>query len=478
MSWKNDLEENPLIPVSSTPTPPSAPPASPLPVRRPRIAITLGDPCGVGAELLLISLAAINRWADVIVVGSKAGPDLLEHQAVTGRKVYWHWEDHTSSRQPVSGETVYDLYTNASPDASPSQGGIAGQALWIDPTPEIVFQNLVLGEGSAASGKAAVEAVRTGARLVMTGQADALVTLPLSKAAAHQAGYNIPGHTEFLQELSGTEITRMAFVSPSLCVVLHTVHQSLRSVVEELSMDGVAETLSFSADRFIQLTGKNDLRVALCALNPHAGEGGAFGEEETLLSEAVVLAEASFMDFDLLGESTPFEHVASPFRPDSVPEGWAIFPSRARNSTQTLGQHSGLIPMISPTGHAGLEMEKVGKPGARPSRRPAPHFFGPLPADSLFHRASNGEFDLVVALYHDQGLIPIKVLEPKRAVNLTLGLPFIRTSPDHGTAFDKAGLWKADPSNFLEATALAVRLAARAQNETWKAEVAVTESLT
>jgi 4-hydroxythreonine-4-phosphate dehydrogenase len=92
-----------------------------------------------------------------------------------------------------------------------------------------------------------------------------------------------------------------------------------------------------------------------------------------------------------------------------------------------------------------------------------PSFFGPLPSDSLFHRAAKGDFDLVVALYHDQGLIPIKVLEPKRAVNLTLGLPFIRTSPDHGTAFDKAGKWIADSQNFLEATALAVRLAERAR---------------
>jgi 4-hydroxythreonine-4-phosphate dehydrogenase len=99
----------------------------------------------------------------------------------------------------------------------------------------------------------------------------------------------------------------------------------------------------------------------------------------------------------------------------------------------------------------------------------APRFFGPLPADTLFQRAARGEFDLVVALYHDQGLIPIKVLEPDRAVNLTLGLPYIRTSPDHGTAFDLAGLWRADPVNFMEAAALAVRLAGRAKGQPWRA---------
>ncbi len=340
-----------------------------------------------------------------------------------------------------------------------------GHALWIDPTPDITAPILKLGEGSAASGKAALEAVRVGAHLVMVGEADALVTLPISKAAAHLAGYHIPGHTEFLQELSGSPITRMAFVSPSLKIVLHTVHQSLRSVVEGITADSVAQTLSFAADRFIQLTGKNDLRVALCALNPHAGEGGAFGEEETALAEAVVMAEAAFMDFELNEVAMPFGHVASPFISRSVPDGWEIFPSRSRNT--------GAVPIVATTTHSGLEIEQRSQFDLPllPSARPAPHFFGPLSADSLFHRAAKGEFDVVVALYHDQGLIPIKVLEPARAVNLTLGLPFIRTSPDHGTAFDKAGLWKSDATNFLEATALAVRLAARAKRETWSAEV-------
>ena len=102
---------------------------------------------------------------------------------------------------------------------------------------------------------------------------------------------------------------------------------------------------------------------------------------------------------------------------------------------------------------------------------PAPSFFGPLPSDTVFQRAVQGEFDLVVALYHDQGLIPVKVLEANRAVNLTLGLPFIRCSPDHGTAFDKAGRWAADATNFLEAAALAVRLAGRSCGEPWQAVI-------
>jgi 4-hydroxythreonine-4-phosphate dehydrogenase len=103
-------------------------------------------------------------------------------------------------------------------------------------------------------------------------------------------------------------------------------------------------------------------------------------------------------------------------------------------------------------------------------------FTGPLPSDTLFQRAARGEFDLVVALYHDQGLIPVKVLEPDRAVNLTLGLPYIRTSPDHGTAFDRAGSWSADATNFMEAAALAVRLAGRAKGEPWHASAAPREA--
>jgi len=293
----------------------------------------------------------------------------------------------------------------------------------------------------------------------MDGLGDALVTLPLSKAAAHQAGYTIPGHTEYLQELSGSPITRMAFVSPSLSVVLHTVHQSLRSVVDDLNADAVAETLSFAADRFIQLTGKMDLRVALCALNPHGGEGGAFGEEEALLEEALTMAEASFLDFGGSPSVGPYAFLPSPFEPGPVPEGWEVFPAKTRPAFSVLrGQRDLEVISVGPTPEATLD-------------RPAPRFFGPLPADTVFQRAARREFDLVVALYHDQGLIPLKVLEPTRAVNLTLGLPFIRTSPDHGTAFDKAGQWAADATNFLEATALAVRLAGRARREPWQAEV-------
>lgn len=408
--------------------------------RRPHLAITLGDPCGIGPELLLGSLGALNQWADVTVIGARAGVDLLA--GASGRApVAWNWGP-ASGPGPApaapAGAVAAGLWTSPVPDADHP-----GYAAWLDPTPDVAAGALALGRGSATSGRCAVEGVRLGAALVAEGRADALVTLPLAKSAAHQAGYPIPGHTEFLQDLCGSPIVRMAFASPSLSVVLHTVHQSLRSVVEGLDAAAVAETLVFAADRFLQLTGKSGLRVALCALNPHAGEGGAFGREEAVLEDALDRARAAFRGFDGTPASAPFARVPSPFGLDPAPAGWSI--------------HTGPDPLAADPG------------GAERPALAAPVFSGPHPSDTLFQRAARGEFDLVVALYHDQGLIPVKVLEPDRAVNLTLGLPYIRTSPDHGTAFDRAGRWSASAANFLEAAALAVRLAGRAKGQPWRA---------
>ncbi|HEX7553352.1 MAG TPA: 4-hydroxythreonine-4-phosphate dehydrogenase PdxA [Geothrix sp.] len=425
--------------------------------RRPRIVISLGDPCGIGPELLLGSLAAIQAWTDVTVVGARAGVDLLE--GLPGNRVAWRWVEAAQATPLGFTGKAHGLQVLSVGD---HPGQILAEALWLDPTPDIGRDQLTLGVGSAASGQATVVAIRVAALMALGGFADALVTLPMSKAAAHLAGFDIPGHTEYLQELSGAPITRMAFVSPRLNIVLHTVHQSLRSVVETLDAEGVAETLTFAADRFMQLTGNMNLRVALCALNPHAGEAGAFGGEEQMLVDALVQAEASFLDFHS-ARGGPYPDQVSPFPAGPAPEGWQIFPAEAPAQFQP-----------RPAGQRGLEVLLTGRPSDE--SRPNPQFFGPLASDSLFNRAARGEFDLVVALYHDQGLIPIKLLEPDRAVNLTLGLPFIRTSPDHGTAFDKAGLWVADAQNFLEATALAVRLAGRAHYAVWPARVAPPEA--
>ena len=344
-------------------------------MRRPRLAITLGDPAGIGPELLLKSIPELSAMAELAVVGARAGVELLER---AGHAPFgWSWE-------PATGGEFGAAWTLRRGEA---------EIHWVDPMPGMQNE-LALGQGSAASGRCAVEAIRLAARFVTDGRADALVTLPISKAAAMASGHPFPGHTEYLQALTGAPKVRMAFLGPKLRVVLHSVHQSLRSAIEELDADAVADTLAFSAEQLGRLEGLAEPRIALAALNPHAGEQGAFGDEEVVLSDALDLAR--------------------------------------RRSTV---------------------------PGAR--------FSGPHSADSLFRRLAGGEFDAVVALYHDQGLIPVKTLEGDRAVNVTLGLPFVRTSPDHGTAFDKAGQWIADPSNFQEAARVAIRLAGRLKGQPW-----------
>ena len=338
--------------------------------QRPRLAITLGDPCGIGPELLIKTLPSIaGKWRPT-VYGTPAAIELLPAEyAKYGYR-----------------EGILNI------------GGL--EIAWLDPCPGVSSCDLPLGTPSALSGLCSVEAVRLAALDVMAGRADALLTLPISKAAARMAGYAIPGHTELLKEITRAESVRMAFIGPRLKVLMHSTHQSLRSAIDGLDAGAVAETLIFAARHLSPLLKIASIRVALCALNPHAGEHGAFGTEETLLEQSIKTARS-------------------------------FFDSQACEKTRT-------GPVGAIDGH--------------------PAFFGPCPADSVFLRASRGGFDVVVALYHDQGLIPIKLLEPESAVNVTLGLPFIRTSPDHGTAFDIAGKWVADAGNTLAASDLALAL--------------------
>jgi 4-hydroxythreonine-4-phosphate dehydrogenase len=323
------------------------------------LAITLGDPVGIGPEVLLKLLPNIlagdNR---VTIYGSSAGMAILPDCGV----------DYSfGGGKFVFGATEID---------------------WTDPAPEIGPNDLRLGVPSAPSGRCAVEAVKLATADVLSGKADAMLTLPLSKSAARMAGYDINGHTELLQQITGSPKVQMAFVGPKLKVALHTAHQSLRSTMAELSAESVADTLLFVSTHFVPMLGLQSAKVALCALNPHAGEGGLFGDEEKMLGQAIEIAKKS------------------------------------SNASSTN----------------------------------LPEFSGPWPADTIFLRASKGEFDIVVALYHDQGMIPVKLLEPSDTVNLTVGLPFIRTSPGHGTAFDIAGKWAADPGNALAAANLAFSL--------------------
>lgn len=246
------------------------------------------------------------------------------------------------------------------------------------------LEPIQLGQVSAAGGRAAAEAVLRAVRDALAGRVDALVTAPLHKESLHAAGYPWPGHTEMLAEAAGSSDVAMMFVGGGLRVALLTIHRALRSVPDALTRDEllrVARLLHRELPRF----GDERRRIAVCGLNPHAGEGGLFGDEERKI----------------------------------------------------------LAPAIGELQAEGLDVH------------------GPFPADSLFVRALKGEFDAVIAAYHDQGLIPVKLAAFGHAVNVTLGLPFVRTSVDHGTGFDIAAKGVAQETSFVTAMKLAVELVAR-----------------
>ena len=220
---------------------------------------------------------------------------------------------------------------------------------------------------------------------VQAGAARALVTAPIHKEALHAAGSPYPGHTEMLQALAGGAPVRMMLANEELRTVLVTIHCSLRQAIERVTRESVRETLVITHTALRRM-GLATPRIAVAGLNPHAGEGGLFGDEEIV-------------------------HIA---------------------------------PAIADARAAGIEAS------------------GPFAPDTIFMRARRGEFDVVVAMVHDHGLIPVKYLGVEQGVNVTLGLPFVRTSPDHGTAFDIAGRGVADPASLAAALAMARRLTADA----------------
>jgi len=234
-------------------------------------------------------------------------------------------------------------------------------------------------------GRASAAFLEDAVAAAQAGMIDALVTAPISKQAWRLAGYRFPGHTEMLAKRTRSRNYAMMFVAPQLKVVLATIHEPLFAVRDRFSIGCVFNPIDLADRALRDLFGIADPRIALCGLNPHAGEGGSIGDEEKRIIEPAALMAA--------------------------------------------------------------------EAGANVS--------GPYPADTLFRRAVAGEFDCVIAMYHDQGLIPIKLLAWRKAVNLTLGIPFIRTSPSHGTAFDIAGKNRADPEPMKAAIRLAIDLAAK-----------------
>ena len=308
-----------------------------------RLALTLGDPAGIGPEVVLRALADRERPAASMVL---YGPlsSLQDRARRFGLKL-----------PEELGAEVVDI----------ALGG-----------------PVALGRTSAAGGRAAALAVLRAADDAKAGRVDAIVTAPLNKESLHAAGYPWPGHTEMLAEAAGTADVAMMFVGGTLRVALLTIHRALRSVADAVTPAEVRRVVRL-VHRELPRFGTARRRIAVCGLNPHAGEGGLFGTEEQDV----------------------------------------------------------IRPALESLRGEGIEVS------------------GPYPADSLFVRAARGEFEAVVAGYHDQGLIPVKLLAFGHAVNVTIGLPFVRTSVDHGTGFDIVEKGTADGKSMVEAMKLAVTLA-------------------
>jgi len=304
----------------------------------PRIGITLGDPAGIGPEVVSQAL--------------RAGA-------------------HGSACVRVYGDL----------DALERAGGLPASVV----RKSFASAQVAAGKPNAEAAHGVIEAIRCAARDCLAGEIDAMVTAPISKQVIAQAGYAYPGHTELLAEAAQVPRAVMLLVGRGLRVGLATIHCPLREVPERLSQPELVEVMAVMHCDLARLFAIPRPRIGVCGLNPHAGEGGRFGDEEArIIRPAVELACARGID-------------------------------------------------------------------AR----------GPFAADSLFHRAVVGEFDAVLGMYHDQALGPLKVHAFGRAVNVTLGLPLIRTSVDHGTAFDIAGQGRADSGSMLEALQLAIELAGR-----------------
>jgi 4-hydroxythreonine-4-phosphate dehydrogenase len=327
---------------------------------RPRIAITMGDAAGVGPEVIMKALAHRELYAIArpLVVGD------AKRLAAAGR---------------VVGSSLVVSVITEPEDARFEPGTVDCIDLALVP-PDTPF-----GQLSAACGEAAYRFVERAVALALAGKVDAICTAPLNKEALNAAGHRYPGHTEILAEMTGTPEVSLMLLAPGMRVIHVTTHIGLVDAVERIDASLVERAIARGRE-LVRRAGVAEPRIAVCGINPHAGEAGLFGRGE---------------------EATKIE----PAIRACVARGWKVE--------------------------------------------------GPLPADTLFYRARKGDFDLIVAMYHDQGHGPVKAVAFETGVNVTAGLPVLRTSVDHGTAFDIAGTGKADESSMLEALRQAAVLAPR-----------------
>jgi 4-hydroxythreonine-4-phosphate dehydrogenase len=331
-----------------------------LKTKKPILGITMGDPAGIGPEVIAKALAqrSIRARCRPIVIGSRPVMEAtvrslgVQLQTVT---VHDHAQTWTGSEVPV-----------------------------LDPLDRPLGRFRV-GSVSEKTGAASVVFIETAARLAQAGCIDAVVTGPINKEAINLAGCPYPGHTELLAALTNAKESGMMILGGPLKIMFTTTHVAIRDLSDMLTTGRVLRAIRLANRGLWEYFGVKKPRIGVAALNPHAGESGLFGDEER----------------NIIG------------------------------------------------------------PASRQARRAGIQASDPLPADTLFSKAARGEYDGVVAMYHDQGLIPLKLVAFGRCVNLTVGLPILRTSVDHGTAYDIVGKGAADPGSLIEAITLAANLARR-----------------
>lgn len=324
---------------------------------QPVIAITMGDPAGIGPEIVIKALAEpeIRRAAKFVIFGLNETLEIAADKAEI--EPFWYRVPHEKFNVDFPAKVIVADYD------------------------EFVIPPWIRGE-SKLTGEASIRFCLDAIDAAKQGRIDAIVTAPINKTSWKLAGASWPGHTEMLADRCKCKRKVMMFVSGPLKVALATIHEALFEIRHKFTIGCVFEPLDLLNDALKEYFAVEQPKIAVAALNPHAGENGQFGDEEKRI----------------------------------------------------------IIPAIRLARDVGIDC------------------YGPFPADTLFLKAIQGQFDAVVAMYHDQAMIPVKLIAFERAVNVTIGLPIIRTSPVHGTAFDIAGTNRANPGSMKEAVKMAIQM--------------------
>jgi 4-phospho-D-threonate 3-dehydrogenase / 4-phospho-D-erythronate 3-dehydrogenase len=330
-------------------------------MKKPVIAITMGDAAGIGPEVAAKVLAQdrVYEICRPLVVGD------------------------ARVMEKIIDDNKLRLSLNVIGD--PGEGKFKQGNIDVLDLANINLNKLEMGRVDRMCGKAAVEYIQKAVRLSAAKKIDAIVTAPLCKEAMHKAGFHYGGHTELLAKLSKTPKVVMMLAGGTLKTVLVTTHMALKKVPGNLTVQKIFEVIRITDESMKKFFGLDNPRITVASLNPHCGEGGILGREEKQI----------------------------------------------------------IVPAVHKAAAEGI------------------YIVGPFSPDKAIYETASGKFDVVVVMYHDQSLIPVKLLAYKRGVNVTLGLPFVRTSPCHGTAFDIAGEGLADPSSMFEALSLAGKMAVK-----------------